>query len=249
MSERLLAAAALIGAKVLARRLLRRREKPSPPPPPREREREEQYTDVTHMLVETLSRELGRRVGYPIYMWEVHDRSGWDWPWGSHPELGDPERWREYAKKRLWIHADFSGGNLLSPPLISGTTAIVLTRDGRLFPLPHGRDDFETVTNLWEPLLNYIEQRAREISAREKIPFDQALEKALREADLHVPRGTHPLQRAEWAIYDSEFADKQKKLEILRALKRIYMDELGLDWMPLPSPTPTTTTPTSRGAT
>jgi len=135
------------------------------------------------------------------------------------------------------VHGDEYGGSLLSLPLISGTTAITLTRDGRLFTLPEGEDDFETVTNMWEPLFRYIEQKARELSAEENIPFERAVDRVLYRLGFNAraPDPEDPqIKRAELAIYDSEYAGPEDKRRVLRTLKRIYMDELGLDWMPLP---------------
>ncbi len=240
MNERLTVIAAIMGAKLLARRIKKRKKEKRSGEKPRRREtpleKEKRYFTATGYIFGEASRELGREIGAPFKAGEVHYKKGWDLPFQTHPQLGDLDRWKEYVKKRAWLST--TTGSMLGLPLFSGTTAIILTRDGRLFHLPEGEDDFETVINIWEPFFQYIEKKARKISSEQHKPFDQAIGEVLRELGLEV---SHPRARIKqdmrWQAEVVIFSNKElpeKKKQFLHALKKVYMDELGLDWMPLP---------------
>ena len=237
MSERLAALATIIAAKLLARRLKKKKRKEEERRPRKTITPEEKkmYPSATKYIFGEASKELGREIGSPYRNIEVHSK-GWELPFQSHPQLGDLDRWKEYVKRRAWLSANV--GSLLSLPLYSGTTAIILTRDGRLFHLPHGEDDFETATNVWEPFFQYIERKARKIVSERRISFNQAVEEVLRELGL---KSSSPYMRedddmrgqAEVVIF-ADHEPPEKKKQFLHTLKKIYMDELGLDWMPIP---------------
>ncbi len=193
------------------------------------------YPSATKYIFGEASKELGREIGSPYRNIEVHSK-GWELPFQSHPQLGDLDRWKEYVKRRAWLSANV--GSLLSLPLYSGTTAIILTRDGRLFHLPHGEDDFETAINVWEPFFQYIERKARKIVSERHISFNRAVEEVLRELGLkssspYIREDKDMRGQAEVVIF-ADHEPPEKKKQFLHTLKKIYMDELGLDWMPIP---------------
>ncbi len=239
MAERVATLGALLAAKLLAKKYLKRKKKEEEkkeekPAHPKE---ESEFLSKTSYFRHRLKKELGYTPSYSRPLDRMHAERPWGWPIDAHPQFAKLENWIDYAKRRRWIVASEEEspdvGNLLSLLIMPGTTAIILTKDGRLFLLPQGKDDLETVTNIWEPLFNYLETKAAEIASKENIPFKEALKKVVQKLGLQSKFSTDPRGIIEGAALHPK-EDPENRKRFLLFLKKVYIDELGLDWMPLP---------------
>ncbi len=220
----------------LLRRLLKRKKKEERKEEKKEEEKRRERPPTTYdAKTEYIIRSvMGEDAPLPMSASGLHN-NGWGWIYDSHPDLGDAEKWKRLVPKHPWIHGGKYIGNLMGIPLTAGVTAITLTPDGRFFTFPQAKDPVELAYTLWEPFFAYIEQKAKEIQHKKGITFQKALREAIYSLGIHS--GLEPGHPPQWqieSVYVLADEPEERKLALLRALKKIYLDELKLGWMPLP---------------